>query len=390
MKIILVFLILFAALVIFALSFDFVPWLKTIYGRRGIGSLGGGEAFLKAAKAIVSRWLLKGVPVVPRVADKRLTIIERAKGTYKPKAIQSWQEAAVLLAANELELEEAKAFIYKKIDKQTGRWLQPPSKVDEAYFAFAALCSPKIEKDFLKAAMDETAELLLEKYRAFSGIPYSENQDLRFVDTIGLVCPFLMKYSIVYNNDEAMEAAISLIEEYAENGIHKSSGLPVHCFNVKTKAPIGIFAWGRGCGWWASGLIDCYRTLSKTDNDSFIREKMIVLKNMLLFAENVINYQNENGAFCRNLFINNGEDSSATAMLAMFLAYTGRVSNQNELIKAAKKAMQYIYSCTRRNGVVDYSQGDTMGIGFYSQASIVLPATQGFAVKAYMELEKRG
>ena len=75
-------------------------------------------------------------------------------------------------------------------------------------------------------------------------------------------------------------------------------------------------------------------------------------------------------------------------MIAMALAYAGKLTENKKYSRAAKRALGYLFTVTRRDGTVDYSQGDTMGVGFYSQASIVLPAAQGFALRAYYILEE--
>jgi unsaturated rhamnogalacturonyl hydrolase len=236
--------------------------------------------------------------------------------------------------------------------------------------------------------MKATAHMLLDEYNKHSSIPYTKNPDHRYVDTVGLVCPFLVKYSLVYDDKKAMEAAVALIEEYENLGLHNEFKTPVHCFDVKTKAPLGLYSWGRGCGWWAVGLAESFRILSETDENSFVKEKVVILKNLLSFSAVMVNYQSENGAFDRNIFAHSGADSSATAMIAYMLAYAGELSKNDAFIMSAHKAMDYICSVTRRDGTVDYSQGDTMGIGFYSTRSLVLPVAQGFALRTYNLLNK--
>jgi unsaturated rhamnogalacturonyl hydrolase len=38
---------------------------------------------------------------------------------------------------------------------------------------------------------------------------------------------------------------------------------------------------------------------------------------------------------------------------------------------------------TRRNGAIDFSQGDTKGIGMHSQRFDILPFTQGFVLRTF-------
>ncbi|MGN1478367.1 MAG: glycoside hydrolase family 88 protein [Acutalibacteraceae bacterium] len=385
MEVLLVILILFAVAVIVALSFDAVPFALDTLGRMKIGTLSAGDWY-SAASSVILKWLSRGLPSVPVNAGRRLVIIDIIKKRYKADSIQAWQEASVLLAANEISPQEAKEFIDSKINPSDGKWIKSINRVDSAFLAYAVLCSGETDPFSVKPAMDETYNMLIKKYDEFGSVPYSADSDIRFVDTVGMVCPFLIKYALTYDEPKALKAAVSIIKEYADNAIHESIGLPAHCFNAKTGAPLGIYGWGRGCGWWACGLAESFAVLNETGADEYISEKTLILGLMLKFAKCIAGYQSANGAFDRNVLAASGEDSSATAMLALFLAYTGKLSKITQYTDCAEKAMKYIYSCTRRDGTVDYSQGDTMGIGFYSGESIVLPAAQGFAVRAYLML----
>ncbi len=380
-------LLILLALILTALSFDIVPLVCDIFMRRKIGTLKGSNWF-ESASSVAEKWCTKGLPVVPRVAGKRLKVIDIIKKEYKSTTIQSWQTASVLLAVNEINPEIAKKGADKIIDPQTGEWTVEVSRVDFAYLAYSILSNPYVDVDFAQPAMKKIADILIKKYDEYGSVPYSGNPSHRYVDAIGLVCPFLFKYALVYNESRAMEIAVELIKEYEADGFHSEFKTPVHCYDAETKAPLGLYSWGRGCGWWAVGLAESFRILQETDANSFVKEKMIVLKNLLSFSDTAVKYQSSNGAFDRNIFASSGADSSATAMLAYALAYAGELSKKEDYTKSAHKALNYIYSVTRRNGVVDYSQGDTMGIGFYSQESIVLPATQGFALRTYIILNQ--
>ena len=68
-------------------------------------------------------------------------------------------------------------------------------------------------------------------------------------------------------------------------------------------------------------------------------------------------------------------DSSATAVFAWLF-------KERKEIKASQKALQYLQSVTRRDGAVDFSQGDTKGLGVYAQEFNILPFTQGFLLRA--------
>ena len=75
-------------------------------------------------------------------------------------------------------------------------------------------------------------------------------------------------------------------------------------------------------------------------------------------------------------------DSSATATLAWFLINAARLNSISENCTLAKnKAINYLMTVTRRDGSIDFSQGDTKGIGVYSQEFDILPFTQGFCLR---------
>ncbi len=375
------FIILFLLVALVA-AFDLVPFVRDTLDRRNIGSLKD-EQWYYAACDTLKKWSEKGVPAVPTEAGKRLVIIDKIKNKYTEKSINAWQNASVLLALNNTDSYAACDFAEKLYTAEDKCSLFNSNKVDVAYLAYAVMQNDSFDADSLKPIMNAIAAMLLDKFQKYGSVPYCDNSDIRFVDTIGLVCPFLIKYSLVYDNELAMDAAISLIKEYSQSGIHDEFGTPVHCFDVKNKAPLGLYSWGRGCGWWATGLTESFMLLQETDENEFVKEKIIILKELLSFADVISKYQSADGSFDRNLFSHSGADSSATAMLTFFLAYAGKISKNDEYIKSANNGMKYIYSVTRCSGIVDYSQGDTMGIGFYSQQSIVMPAAQGFAVRAY-------
>ena len=52
-----------------------------------------------------------------------------------------------------------------------------------------------------------------------------------------------------------------------------------------------------------------------------------------------------------------------------------------ECLASADKAISYLMKVTRRNGEVDFSQGDTKDIGVYSMLFNRLPFTQGFCIR---------
>jgi unsaturated rhamnogalacturonyl hydrolase len=75
-------------------------------------------------------------------------------------------------------------------------------------------------------------------------------------------------------------------------------------------------------------------------------------------------------------------DSSTTATLAWFLVNASQIDEiKEECVFAKENAIKYLMKVTRRDGAIDFSQGDTKAIGVYSQHFDILPFTQGFALR---------
>uniref|UniRef100_UPI0037516B7C glycoside hydrolase family 88 protein n=1 Tax=Flavobacterium sp. TaxID=239 RepID=UPI0037516B7C len=151
-----------------------------------------------------------------------------------------------------------------------------------------------------------------------------------------------------------------------------------HTYNIETKLPVGLFGWGRGLGWYAIGLIDSWLTLPNENQNKKILEQSVVS-----FAKMALQFQNQNGSWSWIVLDNTSRmDSSTTATLAWFLVNAAQINAISESCTIAKeKAIHYLMTVTRRDGAIDFSQGDTKAIGVHSQEFDVLPFTQGFALR---------
>lgn len=82
-------------------------------------------------------------------------------------------------------------------------------------------------------------------------------------------------------------------------------------------------------------------------------------------------------------------DSSTTAILLWFLINAQNISELKERCQIAiQKAKAYLMSVTRRDGAIDFSQGDTKDIGVYSTLFDVLPFTQGMILRSIKREEE--
>lgn len=377
-------------IIIAILAYDFIPVFLNWVGRIKIGRITDDKLWLKNVKKIVLRWLSRGTPEVPKNENQRLKIIQKIKDFKTVSPISYWQEAALLKAAtaecSDDVNESVSNLVDRYIDIFSGSWKKNPQKSDAAILSYELLSNEFVDNGKIKPAMDYVADFLKSRYEQFGMITYNDNiANIRFVDTIGMACPFLIKYACEYGCREYIKIAVEQIANYRKFGFDDSTKLPFHCYDENTKAHLGICGWGRGCAWWAVGLADSLKALLSTEG--FDKEKEIILKLNIEFFDGFEKYICDNGSVGRMVLNTSLSDSSASAMFAYCYAYLYTLTNKEKYRVNAVRILDYLKTVTRRDGVIDFSQGDTMGIGCYSSGYSVVPAAQGFALAAAELLE---
>ncbi len=353
---------------------DLLPAFFAWLGRIHIGRHEEKE-WAEKTEVMALKWIEK-LPAMPINDKTSYTLIPRLKGEYANKKFNCWQEACLLLGMKDNEVAKKAAYdFFLKAD------LKKQEYTPGTAMLLYALLESGFEKD-LEVAF--ACADYCKKTLAVAGmgtLPYNKGEDERYVDILGMVCPFLIKYSQVYGSVQAMELAKKQIDEYYRYGVHIQTGLPAHCFSERTKAPLGVYGWGRGCAWLALALSECFSLLNgKDEYADVLKERMLNLADVLK------RFQNKNGGFSSMLGTGAREDSSATAMIGWFFAKVYEFSGNEDYAVCAKSAKKYLISVTRRDGKVDFAQGDTMGIGNYSRRFEPLPTAQGFALRLYKEI----
>ncbi|QWG51638.1 hypothetical protein EXW28_18005 [Bacillus mycoides] len=364
---------------------DLVPICKDWLDRIKIGRYAASEIWSLSITRKGVKWLNK-TPKIKVTDNTRLVIIDMLKGNYTKKVIQHWQEAALILGSaeylkynrNEKAEKEVVKFLTSKFDAN-GEWINKPQLVDGAILAYAVMKLEFIDTDKYKKALDTTWEMIKKHIGEDGTVGYRKSMgSYRYVDTIGFICPFLVAYGIRYHNDKCVNLAIKQITDYERYGILDKYYLPVHAYKLDNKEPIGIYGWGRGLGWFTTGLIDSWNELPENNENKKVLEGIIRKT-----VNAVIRFQQENGSW--NWTVTRNEcrpDSSVTAMLGWFMLNASKIEGiSNECLKSVDKSISYLMKVTRRNGVVDFSQGDTKDIGVYSMLFNILPFTQGFCIR---------
>jgi unsaturated rhamnogalacturonyl hydrolase len=373
------------SMAIIVILIDSVPLLKDWLGRIHIGRYADTLIWKQSITNVGIRWL-NNTPHIKVTDHTRLIIIDMLKGNYSKAAIQQWQEAALVLGISEHLItnddpevkDQVMRFLSSKINEQ-GAWIVKPQYVDGAILAYAVMQMKFIATDLYKKALDEVWEMIQEHIGDDGTVQYRKFMaKYRYVDTIGFICPFLVAYGVRYNKPECIELAVKQIKSYETYGMLHTHGIPCHAYDLDNKTPQGLYGWGRGLGWFAIGLIDAWRELpAHHEYKPFLNESIKKV------AKAALRFQHLNGNW--NWTVTREEaraDSSATATMGWFMINAAQIPDISEVCtESAERAVSYLMKVTRRDGTVDFSQGDTKDIGVYSTLFNILPFTQGFSIR---------
>lgn len=372
-------------IILIIVTIDLVPVIKDWVSRIRMGRYEDKSLWNKTITTKGSRWLLN-TPKIKVTDNTRLVVIDMLKGNYTKSTIQHWQEASLILGLSEYlknnddkEIkDEIAKFLNSKFDS-SGQWLEKPRHIDGAILAYSIMKLDHIDVNQYKKALDYTWEMIKDHIGEDGTVEYRKfMKSYRYVDTIGFICPFLVCYGTKFNKDYCIDLAVKQIKEYEQYGMLDKHSLPCHVYKIENKVPLGLYGWGRGLGWFAIGLIDAWNELPQDSKYKFAFEESVKR-----FAEAAMSFQQDNGSW--NWTVTRSEsrsDSSATATLGWFMLNASKIEKvSKECLDSTEKAMSYLMKVTRKDGAVDFSQGDTKDIGVYSTLFNILPFTQGFCIR---------
>ena len=298
---------------------------------------------------------LKHAPTVRQTAQDRLVLWDMIRGRYRSSTIQIWQDAGLILG-----LGNTAAMEYASMHHDL--WSTENILPEDLLLAYSlkkhGYLSEKQERKIL-AQFNEVKEQGTIHYR-----PWVKN--IRFVDTLGMVLPFLHACGW----DDLSKRQMEEYDKALLNGV-----FPAHAYDVERNLPRGVFDWGRGIGWYILALIE-------TADMEGQNERIMNLATALL------PHQKSDGGFGCFVFDPQARmESSATVLIGLLFLSAYRISNEQTFLHAARQTEKALMNATRRNGAVDYCQGDTYGIGYYSQIFSVMPFVQGLALRLSKKLD---
>jgi len=137
-------------------------------------------------------------------------------------------------------------------------------------------------------------------------------------------------------------------------------------------------------GWFILGIVDMYNELDKNHKEKTYL-KTIIIKT----ANDTLKFQKEDGGFNAMIAVDGSRHDSSITVLAGWLFFnTYLITKDDKHLKASKKCIESLMKVTRRNGAIDFSQGDTKGIGIYASTFDVMPFTQGLAIRLAQSLNQ--
>ena len=356
---------------------DFYNNLKSVLGRYHIGCWPDIAVWKNAVIIRAKKWTIR-TPTVRITDHSCYLLVDILKKKHRSPSIQSWQNASLILGLMEHDNITAVTCARSYLDK-TGSWVHPPVDVDAGMLAYAILkVAPNIE--FIKPAMDHLIDVIKKNTDEMGLISYcgGPNNKERYVDLIGLTCPFLAAYATAYGEPGYAKLAFNQIRFYHDNGLLSGSVLPCHAIHRDTGKPLGVYGWGRGTVWYVLGLLDTWLELPECE------EKNTLQKWIKEAADSYLLFQRKDGGFGCILQREHGYDSSATAGLAYFYRICALLFHSDEYASCADHCLHKLMQVTRKNGSIDWCQGDTKDIGVFSQTYSIMPFAQGMALRSLL------
>lgn len=218
----------------------------------------------------------------------------------------------------------------------------------------------------------------------YGSILYRNNNDSAFIDTLGMICPFLAKYGFKNNSKKATSLAVIQLRAFFKNGFDEKSGLPYHGYNSRSLVKHGIIGWGRGVGWALVGLVD---TLQWLDPQSL--EYLEINKYYNYLIKSVMKYQRTDGSFSWQLeSVEGHEDTSASAMIGYSISKYNNLNQKKIYMKQLSLIVKSLLTNIKKNGTVINSSAECLGFSMYPQIFNSNSWGQGFTTLCLIEYKE--
>jgi len=269
----------------------------------------------------------------------------------------------------------------KLIDGE-GRLLFEFNKIDQSLFGlvFLRLFTITSVEKYIRAA-DRVYNFICTDFmlESRSLILYRKESKVGFVDTLGMVCPFLYYYAEEKKNTNARDLANKQLFFFINNALESDSNLPFHALDLECNLKIGPTNWSRGLGWFLIGLSYSLK-FSNTENNLYyksfddlfnlINKRLDKIKVKGLYWSQFLGHTNDNSV-----------DTSATLMF-----YYARLTASKKLDVEEFNAL--LKGSINKKGYIFNSTGDTIYINKYSRQKGYSEITQGLLVSIISNIKQ--
>ena len=272
------------------------------------------------------------------------------------------------------------------LKKYYERWIRGGYKMyylDDALSGMALIDLHQITGDerYKEAACKMAEYLYQHKTDRAGSLCYRPGQQNHYIfaDGIGMVCPFLCKYGSTYGVGNAINLAMTQIQNFIDFGMDARSGLPYHGYQYESGIKYGIIGWGRAVGWLMMGMSESLAYLDKSRP-----EYEYVKQTYRRLVDKVEAYQLENGLYSWQLGAKEGPvDTSATAMILYAIA---RSLDTKVLIGIHKSRMmrgrEALWNMVKE-GELDHCLAECQGFSMYPQIYGKYPWALGPALSLF-------
>lgn len=283
--------------------------------------------------------------------DIRQIICENFKGYDENHALKHYGNGYILVACADYAISRGDNQKIVQLSKILSDKISNSSgfTVNQALYGLAA-CKlyPHTKEPFLIQYADSLYNWLITQETPF-GIPYS-GKHIQLVDGMGMYNPFFIEYAKITKNTTPYNDAVRQIELFTKYGVDHETGVPSHGFRLQEPyIKVGSANWGRGCGWYALGLLG----INESDLSDSTRIVVDKFKNSLTLL------YKENKDFTQFIGAPGHLDISATLPIIYYLQQNGCIALKSQDL------LDYSRYC--KNNILQNSSGDTERDNFYNR-----------------------
>lgn len=286
--------------------------------------------------------------------------------------------------------EEART-ILEALKKYYDRWIRSGHKMyylDDVFSGMALIDLHQItgEEKYKQATQKMVQFLFHHETDGSGGLPYrpAQKNGYIFADGIGMVCPFLCKYGHTYGDMNAINLAVTQLQNFIQFGMDEKTGLPYHGYQYESGVKYGIIGWGRAVGWLMIGMAESLAYMEST-RPSYETIKQAYRR----LVDKVEAYQLEGGLYSWQLAAKEGPvDTSATAMILYAIA---RSLDTKVLIGIHKSRMvrgrEALWNSVK-DGQIYGALAECQGFCMYPQVYGAYPWSLGPALSLFVMTEE--